>query len=65
MSSSLWCCKASLKMFAIVCESSSAERLRNSVGISSCTLAVPVLSFPIASATSSGVIGQVNYDGSP
>ena len=36
MSSSSWCCKASLKMLAIVCESSSAEHLRNSAGISSC-----------------------------
>ena len=54
MSSSSWCCKASLKMLTIVCESSSAEHLRNSAGISSCPLARPVLSLPIASVTSSG-----------
>ena len=65
MSSSSWCCKASLKMLAIVCESSSAEHLRNSAGISSCPLARPVLSLPIASVTSSGVIGRVSCDGSP
>ena len=65
MSSSSWSCKASLKMLAIVCESSSAEHLRNSAGISSCPLAWPVLSLPIASVTSSGVIGRVNCDGSP
>ena len=52
-------------MLAIVCESSSAEHLRNSAGISSCPLARPVLSLPIASVTSSGVIGRVNCDGSP
>ena len=57
--------RSSLKMLAIVCESSSTEHLRNSAGISSCALARPVLSLPIASVTSSGVIGRVNCDGSP
>ena len=52
-------------MLAIVCESSSAEHLRNSAGISSCPLARPVLSLPIASVTSSGVIGRVSCNGSP
>ena len=33
-------------------------------GISSCPLARPVLSLPIASVTSSGVIGRVSCDGS-
>ena len=65
MSNSSWCCKASLRMLAIMCESSSAEHLRNSAGISSCQLARPLLSLPIASVTSSGVIGRVNCDGSP
>ena len=64
MSSSSLSCKASLKMLAIVCESSSAEHLRNSTGISSCPLARQVLSLPIASVTSSGVIGRVNCGGS-
>ena len=52
-------------MLAIVCENSSAEHLINSAGISSCPLARPVLSLPIASVTSSDVIGGVNCDGSP
>ena len=51
-------------MLAIVCESSSAEHMRHSAGISSGPLARPVLSLPIASVTSSDVIGRVNCDGS-
>ena len=50
-----------------MCESSSAEHLINSAGISSCPLArlVGLLSLPIASVTSSDVIGRVICDGSP
>ena len=51
-----WCSSASLNMLAIGYASKSAEHLNNSAGMSSCPLARPLFSLPIAWFISAGVI---------
>ena len=51
-----WCSSASLNMLAIGSASKSAEHLNNSAGMSSCPLARPLFSLPIAWFISAGVI---------
>ena len=51
-----WCSSASLNMLSIGCASKSNEHLNNSDGMSSCPLARPLFSLPIAWFISAGVI---------